>query len=40
MDYSGYTWLFKSPGNKVTADEVRQALVVLAVRRLAAEICF
>jgi hypothetical protein len=40
MDYSGYTWLFKSPSKKVTADEVRQALVVLTVRRLAAEICF
>lgn len=34
MDYSGYTWLFKSPGNKITIDEVRQALVDLGSQKV------
>jgi hypothetical protein len=33
MNYSGYTWLFKSPGSKISSDEVRQTLDDLGAQK-------
>ena len=33
MNYSGFTWLFKSPGSKVSAEEIRQVLDDLGAQK-------
>lgn len=33
MNYTGYTWLFKSPGSKISSDEVRQTLDDLGAQK-------
>lgn len=34
MDYSGFTWMFKSPGAKITVEDVRQTLIDLGSQRV------
>lgn len=36
MEYSGYTWLFKSPGSKTSLDDVKQTLEDLGGQKMEA----